>query len=336
MQLTLPIDSKLETPKRMLEIKKVNGVTRYYINYSSLDIIQTCKRKAKYILHDKLVSGESNAATTFGSAVHRALETWYCAPKINRKRSSAECDDQQILMLNRQATTKHGECARCASVFSFLEAGHILRNLPETDKRSQQNGIHILNNYFNVYLSDPYVIVEDDMGPMCERSFELLIATTPHPKTLQPCEIYLFGTIDSILKNEQTGEIIVCDHKTTASLGKDFFNRIKPNHQYTGYFLGAKEVLGLDVKRFMVNGIQVAKTKYDLNRQFTIITSDDINELKLALLKAVGDYMAELEFQKWPMSAPNACTMWGGCTFREICILPPDIRKSVIEAKYNA
>ena len=62
--------------KRMLEQK--DGV--FYINSSSVDLIQTCRRKAYYALERNLRGGDESEAQLFGTAIHRAMEAFYGAP----------------------------------------------------------------------------------------------------------------------------------------------------------------------------------------------------------------------------------------------------------------
>lgn len=316
--------------KQMLSVKEVNGQTVVRINYSSLDIIQTCMRKAKYALHDGWRVKNSHPALNFGSAIHAAMEVWYSADRTHRSVMYTECEDSNQLMLINQPPVPHKNCARCASVFAFIESGkEALKNVPETNARSLQNGVNILHNYFDTYLDDPYDLLTDSSGPMCERDVELVVYES---KTLK---IILFGRIDSIFKNRILSEILVTDHKTTMSIGKDFLNRIKPNFQYTGYFLMAREALGLDVKRFMVNGIQVAKTKMEVRRQFVTVTDEDISELKKAIMWNIANYLNARDHNNWVMSTPNACSMWGGCSFKKVCEVPNSLKENILKYEYT-
>jgi len=342
MQIEMPPDLTHEKSeiKEMLSMRKEGDRIIIDVNYSSLSIIQTCMRKAQLALNRNLQSGNAHAALIFGSGFHKAMETWYCAEKESRKIGSVACDDSHALMLSGQLPLEHGKCARCASVFAFLESAG---KLTENDQaRSPESGINILNNYFDVYLDDPFELVVDADGPLCERAFKFKIHEREFNLPLlgidRPIvEVWFFGQIDSVLRNKQTGEIIVCDHKTTSSLGKDFFNRIKPNFQYTGYWWAAKEVFGLKPTQFMVNGVQVAKTKQEVKRQFTSISDAEIEDLKEAILWNVGKYLqcVSSEMARWPMSSPDACSMWGGCNFKRVCELPRNIQESMISAEFN-
>lgn len=289
--------------KRMLSVHEENGQTIVHINYSSLEILQTCKRKAYYALNRQLVSNEENQATLFGSAIHKGLEVWYSQPRKSRNIELA--------------------------ISAFNEVSNPLRSLDLGDKRHPYNGEKILNTYFAKYADDPFEILSDSQGPLVERSFEFVLYEEPNLKVIY------FGTIDAILRNVETNTILVCDHKTTSSLGSEFYNRIKPNHQYTGYIMGAKFALGIDTDLFLVNGLQVAKTKVDLARQVTQRTSEDFEELKGAVRWAVSDYLNAEKIGFWPQNSPNPCSMYGSCQYRSVCEVPTVIKENVLNALFN-
>ena len=300
-----------KAPKEMLSVttEKVRAATGniWYdrtvvrINSSSLEIIQTCKRKAYFALHQKLVGQEDSPALLFGTAIHKALEVWYTYPRVQR----------------------NGSIAKLA-IDAFHGAAAALNTLDATDKRHPSNGEKTLESYFEKYKDDPFEVMSDDKGPIVERRFEFEIYCDEYLR------IIVFGTIDVVLKNVETGTLIVADHKTTSALGTDFYQRCKPNHQYTCYVMGAQKALGLTTDLFMVNGLQVAKTKKEFARQVTQRTTDDLNEFTQAVLWAVRAYLDDT----WPMGPVSACAMWGGCSYRQICEVPASLRQNVIEAMF--
>lgn len=293
-------DENQPKAKRMMEYSHEGDRILVSINSSSLEIIQTCKRKALYYLAGKYRSEKPSEALTFGSAIHKGLESWY----LNGRN-----DD--------------------AGITAFVECAKPLAALHEKDKRHPNNGIKILKNYFQVYKDDPYEILMDEQGkPYIERDFEFELLKTDN------VTINLFGTIDCIFKHKDTGEIVIADHKTTSSLGQEFYNRLSPNNQYTTYIMAAQTVFGLNTDRFLVNGIQVAKTKWDLSRQFTTRSEQDITECRGAYYAAVREFLACTQSGFWPMSAPSPCSNWGGCMYREVCDLPANLRQDMLDKKF--
>lgn len=294
------------------------------INNSSLDLIQTCKRKAYYALKKELSSTEESLATVFGTAIHKGLESWYTSPKQLRKSKGSSCQD------DIGESSHHADCARCASIFAFSRAASSLYVLDIGDKRHPYNGYRILHAYFDKYLDDPFEVYRDDTGPFVERRFEFTLIDKPDLKVIS------FGTIDAVLKNVETNTILVCDHKTTSTLGADFYNRIKPNFQYTLYVMGVNKAFGIQTDLFLVNGLQVAKTKADLARQVTQRTESDFEEVTIATEWAVRDYLKCLETNVWPQTSPNPCTMYGGCQYRVLCEAPAIIRPQIEENMFRS
>lgn len=323
---------KREEPKEMLSIKKAEGRQIVRINFSSLNVVQACMKRAYFNLERGLQSKLESSALTFGKAFHEAMEIWYSSPHEIRKPESGACDDAQALKLSGQNPAPHEKCARCAAVFAFLEG---TPTLGEADgARDPSIGILILNSYFDHYLSDPFEVFVDASGPFVERDFEYPLGEFAIEGE-GVVDIRFFGRIDSVLRNRETSEIVVTDHKTTSALGKDFLNRIKPNFQYTGYWMAAKDIFGINPSRFLVNGVQVAKHKRDFARQFTTVTDEEIQNLKDAILWNVTNYMKARRSGMWPMSAPDACTQWGGCSYKRICELPKSLHESMISVEFE-
>lgn len=303
-----------------ISVTRTRPVVR--INNSSLDLIQTCKRKAYFALERNLKSNEESTALSFGTAVHKGLETWYSESRTTRRDSTCKGD--------RHDDSEHlPECITCRSISSFMSSCGPCAHLDLGDKRHPYNGVRILQKYFEKYADDPFEILVDSHGPIVERRVEFTLIDEPNLKVI------FFGTIDAILKNTETGVILVCDHKTTSTLGSDFYNRIKPNFQYTGYVMGARKCLNLDTNLFLVNGLQVAKTKADLARQVTQRDEEDFKELTVAVRYAVEDYLKCKETGVWPQTSPGPCTQWGGCQFRNVCEVPSSLRENVITSMFK-
>lgn len=321
-------------PKEMLAVRPMaDGRTEIRINHSSYSLISLCKRKAHYALNRGLFSPNENEATLFGRAIHGALEVWYSAARGARTKASSECDDSLALMEANQAPVPHGRCTRCAAQSRFLEISAPLSGLDPSEKRSRRNGTSILDAYFDHYMHDPFVVWGDALGPMCERRLELVLADESDSR------VTFFGTLDTVLQNEETGHIVICDHKTTSSLGQDFLQRIRPNFQYTGYMAAFRAAYPeIPTRTFLSNGILVAKTKQAFARQFTEIEDSLIAEWRTSLLDAAYDWWARSKLEgvsQYTMNTPDPCTQWGGCSYRTICETPAHLRESVIAAQYE-
>lgn len=308
----------------MLSLSKLpDGRQLVRINYSSLDLMQTCMRKAHYVLNESLVSEHESDALIFGTAVHKALETWYGLPCSER---AVKSDDKRMAdFYEHRQMLEEPQRGVAEALRQFTKAALPLQFL-EGEKRGIANGLKILLAYFKHYENDGLEILRDQGGkPMTEVSFSFRMQESPF------LVIEYFGTIDCILV-AQDGDILPFDHKTTSALGTEFFNRVKPNHQYTGYVMGARKALGLDVNALCVNGIQVAKTKHEFARQTTVRTEDDFQELEQAVIVMVNSWLNRINF---PMTTPGPCAQYGGCQFLDLCSAPKELREGIKKVKWN-
>lgn len=302
------------------------------INYSSLDIIQTCPRKASYLLDRKLRSRNESPALLYGSAIHKALEVFYSHPARERTIPRDFLKHAELIPANVVPPTDH---FLYTAIREFCRIAEPLKALPDDNKRSLNTGIWTLFNYFQTYIQDPYVIYCDDNGPVVERKFSLPIYSG------SLFDIELFGTIDAVLRHDHTGVILPCDHKTSSVVGMDFYNRLRPNHQYTGYLLGAQRVLGLETDSFMVNCIQVKPRPVTTRgqaphfpRQITKRNEQDFSEFIDVLVAAVGQYLNWKKSGVWPLGPTNSCANYGGCQFLDVCGAPASLRPAIIENKF--
>ena len=208
--------------KEMLSLEKLpNGKLQVKVNFSSLSLIHDCMRKAQYALVEKWKNDTESEATVFGSAIHKALEHWYSLSQDKRELSKADAE---------LASTFTGEVGAAQtgaleSIRLFAQAAQPLRWLGDDDKRSIANGIKILKNYFKHYLNDGLEVVCDaDGNPLVEKLLEAVLHEDDEVR------IIFFGTIDAIMQDTISKQFVVCDHKTTAALGAQFYNRINRSH----------------------------------------------------------------------------------------------------------
>lgn len=272
-----------------------------YINASSVDVIQSCLRKSHYLIERNLKrSGDESEAQLFGSAIHAGLAVFYGCDPGSRVLSDV--------------------------LDAFMAYESRLQGAAGT-KRSVENGRKILEEYFKIYAADPWVSYVDASGPFVERSFEVPFGRVGNTR------VVAFGAIDAILKNTETGELVVCDHKTTSTLGSQFYQQVKPRTQF-GLYSWAARAMGIPTKSVMMNGIQVAKTKTEFARVFADYGPEEDNELRLTIYDAATKYMSAVGSQIFPMST-SQCSSWGGCQYHEICSAKAAQREYVIQSIYG-
>ena len=321
-------------PKTMLTVEIVDGVTHVRCNSSSLSIIQQCPRKAYYSLHRGLTSKNESPATLFGSAIHAAMEVFYSAPS-----------EQRIIppnMIKNLELMSHGgalESEESYLVFratkAFINRAAPLSSLPAEDKRSIPNGVWILGHYYETWINDPWTVCMDENGPIVERTLEAVIHEEPGLK------ITAFGTVDVALQNKANGNVLLCDHKTSSVVGKDFYSRLKPNSQYSFYVWLAQQCLAIDTEDFMVNCIEVKPkpktvrgSKPNFPRQITRRSVEDLQEFKSTLIHYIKQYLLWNSDKFWPLGQVDACATYGGCQYLNVCSSPASIRENIINADY--
>lgn len=320
--------------KEMLSVSMLpDGRTKVRVNSSSIGDIQGCLRKAKLSLFDRWVTQNESPATLFGSAIHKALEVFYRGALADRVLPAWE----QIEMLGYGHDIPAGNFNLILrSIRAFVEKAAPLSALPETDKRSIPNGVWILSEYFKSFIHDPYVAHADGAGSFVEREFSFLLHEDPS------LVIEYFGTIDLVVRNTETGDLIVADHKTSSVVGSDFYNRLKPNHQYTGYLMGAQRTYGIETNNFLINCIQVKEKPKTARgpaphfpRQITTRDEADYQEFTDAVIHSVRAFLEARATGIWPIGSVNSCAMYGGCTFLSVCSAPASLRENILNAKFN-
>jgi len=319
---------KKEAPKEMISVSEKNNKTYVKINFSSLDIINTCLRKTFYSLEKGYRNTEPSPALIMGSAIHKALEVWYLSDPAERI-VPTNANDNGLKVALGHLDPPPGSVF-FAAIKGFAEVMEPVKDTPASDKRSIDNGIKILVEYFKRYKDDGMEVLCDSEGlPYVERLASHVMYDS------SDLQITYFGTVDVILQNKQTGIVAVTDHKTTAALGTQFYNRLKPNHQYTGYLWLAQKELLIDTRMFMINGIQIAKTKQDFARQFTERDESDFQELENAVVGGVKRYLEARETGVWTQNAPQPCTMYGSCSYLRVCEVNPKLRENVISSLWE-
>lgn len=335
--LPVCIAREAKDPKKMLTIStRADGKTLVEINNSSLGIILACGRKSWYSLERKLTGMSDSPPLVFGTAIHAGLEVFYSEPPENRTipANFREIADD-IAYGTKSVADYESEHFLFRALARFLEKAEPLNVLTQSDKRSPATGVWLLTNYFETHINDQYVVYSDAAGPMTERMASHVIYED------ESLVIELFGTIDVVLRDTVTGQIMPGDHKTASQLGNDFYNRLKPNHQYTGYIVLAREALGLDVNYFLVNALQVKERPKtargsgpNFARQITTRDSADIAEFTRTVYWAVTSYLLWQGSGFWPMGQVNECSSYGGCQYLDVCSAPTELRENIINARY--
>ena len=317
----------------MLTITESGGHRTLRLNSSSLSVIQTCARKSQYLLYDGWHGKTEADSLLYGRAMHKALEIFYEVDSKHRELPQNFDRLAPCLTAETEPDEKH---FIWDAMKAFVQVGDSLKNLPETDKRSLTSGIWVLSHYIKTYLHDGYSVYRDEKGPFLERKFTIDYGE------FSGISVHLFGTIDFAFQSEVNGTVLIGDHKTTSMMGNPFLTRIKPNHQYTGYLIGAKQAFGLDGEQFLINGIGVKAKPVTsrggpptFTRQVTRRNETDFKEFRDVVAEAVHSYLRWKSLMTWPLGPVDACSNYGGCQYLDVCAAPNQLRNNILESKFE-
>lgn len=137
-----------------------------------------------------------------------------------------------------------------------------------------------------------------------------------HPETGDP--IILAGRADQIVT--YAGGVYIEDDKTTSSLGPSWSRQWDLRSQFTHYCWAAKK-MGIRVDGVLVRGVSILKTKYDTQEVPTYRPQWMIDRGIAQLERDVGRMIEAWKSGQWDMNLDHACTEYGGCTYRQICLV---------------
>ena len=189
---------------------------------------------------------------------------------------------------------------------------------PEGSAKSLDRMLGALEFYFDRYPlgSDPAVpsIIGGKRG--IEFSFAEPLPLT-HPISREP--LIWCGRADQIV--DYAGGVFISDDKTTSQLGSSWARQWDLRSQFSGYCWAAKQS-GIKVQGVLVRGISILKTKYDTAEA---ITYRPEWFLERWLLQTTRDISRAMEMWLhgngyFDYSLDEACTAYGGCMFRQVCL----------------
>ena len=190
---------------------------------------------------------------------------------------------------------------------------------PEDSAKSATRTAGALEFYF-----DKYPLGVDDAIPIklpsgkhgIEFSFAEPLEIL-HPETKQPL-IYC-GRMDMICS--KAGMILGEDDKTASQLGASWPRQWDLRSQFTGYVWGAGRA-GIKLNGFLVRGVSILKTKYDTLEAITYRPEWQIDRWYIQLQRDIKRLIACWEEGYFDYNLDHACAEYGGCPFRQVCLMP--------------
>ncbi len=120
---------------------------------------------------------------------------------------------------------------------------------------------------------------------------------------------------------EFSGGVFGEDDKTTSQLGATWSKQWDLRSQFTGYCWGAGQA-GIPLAGFLVRGVSILKTKYDTQQAITYRPTWQIERWYEQTIRDIERFKASWEAGYYDYSLDHACTEYGGCIFRQVCLAP--------------
>lgn len=188
---------------------------------------------------------------------------------------------------------------------------------PVDSPKSLDRMLGALKFYFERYPlpTDPAQPIRLGDKPAIEFNFAEPLGVD-HPETGDP--IILAGRADQIVSF--AGGTYIEDDKTTSQLGASWARQWDLRSQFTHYCFAAQR-MGIRVDGVLVRGVSILKTKYDTQETVTYRPQWMIERGIAQLERDIRRMIYAWKSDAWNMNLDHACTEYGGCTFRQICLV---------------
>lgn len=137
-----------------------------------------------------------------------------------------------------------------------------------------------------------------------------------HPTTGEP--LMYCGRADQVCNF--AGGIFIEDDKTASQLGASWSRQWDLRSQFTGYCWAARSA-GLRVDGVLVRGISILKTKYDCAEAVSYRPEWQVERWLGQTCRDIQRAIKAWEEGYWDWSLDHACTEYGGCMFRSVCLI---------------
>ena len=127
----------------------------------------------------------------------------------------------------------------------------------------------------------------------------------------------------------------MCDTKTTkTALSEQYFKMYRPNNQVYAYLWAAREIMGLPIKGFIVEGVQTGANFCRFNRTVFNVSKTSIDEWYMDAQYSLSVADSFWDAGYYPANF-TACGNYGGCKFREVCGESPEHRTTLLNEDFD-
>ena len=330
------------------------------IDHSSLESFNVCARKAEYALVQKRQPVRNTSALSYGTAVHKAIETML--------RVDADQRENPVVV---------------GKVQSDIISHYGENPVPMDEWRTAERALETVAKYRKQFANDVFEVLEVNGNPMVEVPFALPLGMVELNQVVKydplivtgaakndddtPCQhfyvrnihILWSGRIDAIIVMD--GRIWVMDHKTSSMGGAGFTDQFFLSSQTIGYTWAAQELLraahgsspgtfanwspihrlevgtSIDVSGLLLNGIITRKpTRTGVGNEFVRqryrYEPAQLDEWKHNTLTLVSDFLSHLCRGFFPMQTAWCINKYGRCPYFEVCQLPAQQRERYLSS----
>lgn len=298
---------------------KINPFFQFAWDSTSLGELKTCPYK--YYL--KNIEGFRTKAEshhlTFGLAYHACLEHY------DKLRAQGVPHEEAVLDTTHLALKSSG-------TYVVSEEGGKPKWVPwQTDisQKSRKVFVRTIIWYLDKFgENDPaQTMILDNGQPAVELSFRF----EPGWKSSYE-DIILCGHLDRVVTFQDQKWIL--DRKTTKStISSNFFDQWSPENQMSLYSVAGKVIFGSPAAGVIIDGVQLAVGFSRFVRGFANRTPAQLEEWMDDTRVWISLAERFAETKHWPMN-DKACSMYGGCVFRNICSKDPAVRQVFLESNF--
>jgi hypothetical protein len=272
---------------------------------TSLSALKRCPRYYQYNILEGYATRGENIHLRFGIEYGDALSTWNKAQSEGKSKVEA-----QLVALR----------------FALERTWDETLNRPWTSDDTYKNRetlIRTLIWYMDQYEDDNCkTLILSNGKPAVELGFRL---DTDLPSSLSGEYYQLCGYMDRIVTFN--GAIYISDKKTTKHyLDDKYFAQYSPENQVTQYTAAGAIVLQMPVAGFFIDAAQVGVTFSRFERKIIPRATQHLEEWFTGTMFYIKQNETYVKENFWPMNE-SSCSLYGGCAFREICSLSPDLRQ---------
>lgn len=303
---------------------------QYAWDSTSLGWAEACLRKYQYYMIDGWYPLGGSPHLEFGMHYATALEHYH------KHRAAGLTYDEAVIEVVHEALINTWEdCLGCAQGIRYDSDATPTQCLTckgaggrpidwQHNIKTRANLIRTIVWYCDQFKDDPCsTVILGDGRAATEYSFSLELDK----------DILYCGHIDRLV--EYSGDVYVQDQKTTSgTLSPHYFRQFSPHTQMSGYTYAGKVIYNIKVKGVMIDAAQIAIGFSRFERGFTFRTDQQLDEWRTDTLHHIERARRATAEGYFPQNR-SSCDKFGGCEFRGVCSLSPEVRENFLRADFK-